>query len=62
MATTQPASVPSFQPSLRRGQNGEYKIVKDVQISEFSQKMLNATAEELYAERDEALSFLQGGQ
>ena len=49
-------------PSLRRGQNGEYKIVKDVQISEFSQKMLNATAEELYAERDEALSFLQGGQ
>jgi len=39
--------------------NGTYKIVQGLHVSEFSRKMLDLTAEELYGERDEALSFLE---
>ena len=45
--------------AARVAQNGDYTIVPNAAISEFSQKMLNTTAEELYGERDEALTFLE---
>ena len=38
---------------------GTYKIVQGLPISEFSKKLLDATAEELYGEREDALSFLE---
>lgn len=38
---------------------GTYQIVQGLPISEFSQKMLTATAEELYSEREDALTFLE---
>ena len=37
---------------------GKYTIVKDLPISAFSRKMMDATSEELFAERKEALSHL----
>jgi ubiquinone/menaquinone biosynthesis C-methylase UbiE len=41
-------------------QRGEYAIVQNVTINDFSAKMLATTAEELYGERAEALAFLEG--
>lgn len=38
---------------------GKYEIVKDLAISEFSQKLLDKTAAELFEEREEALAFLE---
>jgi len=40
--------------------NGKYTIVQGIPISEFSQKKLDATAAELFEERDTAFQFLQG--
>lgn len=39
--------------------NGTYKIVQNLPVPEFSRKMMDLTAEELYGERDEALAFLE---
>ena len=38
---------------------GTYKIVQGLAVSEFSRKMLDATADELYSEREDALTFLE---
>jgi len=37
---------------------GTYKIVQDLPLSDFSKKLLDVTAAELYSEREEALAFL----
>nr|AIT70187.1 malate dehydrogenase [Ahnfeltiopsis flabelliformis] len=38
--------------------DGDYEIVRGIDLDHFSRKYIDATAEELYAERDEALSLL----
>ena len=38
---------------------GTFKIVQGLSVSEFSRKMLDATADELYGEREDALTFLE---
>jgi len=38
---------------------GTYKIVQGLPISSFSQQLLDATAAELYSEREDALTFLE---
>ena len=38
--------------------NGKYSIVKGLDIDEFSRRMMDATATELWEEREQALSFL----
>ena len=39
--------------------NGEYTIVQGLPISDFSRKLMDDTAKELFEEREEALSFLE---
>lgn len=38
---------------------GEYTIVQGLPVSDFSRKLMDATAQELFEERQEALSFLE---
>jgi len=51
-----PGTLFSFPVTIK---NGTYKIVQGLPISDFAREQLSATAEELYGERDEALSFLE---
>jgi len=39
--------------------NGTYEIVKGLTVDDFSRKLMDETAKELFEEREEALSFLQ---
>eukprot|EP00871_Galdieria_phlegrea_P005532 jgi/Galph1/5980/GphlegSOOS_G4562.1 len=52
----EPGTIFSFPVRCSRG--GNYEIVKDLSLDDFSKKYIKITAEELYAEKAEALSLL----